>query len=214
MPLWHLCAGCHAEIALCLCLKSVKWHLFHKKLNISRCHFLRGLVVCLRPCCGTRCFFSVCAWLLWIELKGGFAAVAKVVVAIILIPPAALHASRVVEPHPITQVTSPFRPAINMWYFRCYRSRSCHLPHHGGFSTLSGRRQWFSYVSWYYCSTKISIDMTKASKCWVVSPPLYLPKFLNVLCWSAPWWSSSRADGSWKKDLVKTTAYEIFQYEN
>lgn len=144
-----------------MCLKFVKWHLFHKELSIPRFHFLWGLALCLRPYCGTRCFFSVCAWLLWIGLKGGFAAVIKVVVATMLIPLAALCASHVIEPQSRHTGHISIQTCHN---FGCYSSGCCHLPHHGGFSTLCGRRQCFSYASWYYCSTKISIDHDKGFK--------------------------------------------------
>lgn len=70
MSLWYLFAGCHAETALCLYFKFVKWHLLHKQLNIPRCHFLQGIAMCLCSYCGMRCFFSICAWLQWTPLNG------------------------------------------------------------------------------------------------------------------------------------------------
>lgn len=84
MSLWYLFAACHAETALCLYFKSVKWHLLHKQLNIPRCHFLEEFAMCLCPYCGMRCFFSACTWLQWAQLNGAFVAAPKVVGAGIL----------------------------------------------------------------------------------------------------------------------------------
>lgn len=59
MSLWYLFAGCHAETALCLYFKFVKWHLLHKQLNIPRCHFLQGIAMCLCSYCGMF-LFNLC----------------------------------------------------------------------------------------------------------------------------------------------------------
>lgn len=207
MPLRYLFTGFHVEIGLCsCCLKFVKWHLFHKQLNIPRCRFLWWLAVCLCPSCGTRCFFSVRAWLLWTGLKGGFAAVARVVVAIILVPLTAVRASRVTEPQP--------HHTHHISIQTCTQIR-------GALGVIVGLALYHIMVFFPLCLVECSISllfldttvvlkyllfMTKASEHWAVSPPSYLPKFLNTLCWSASQWSALRVDDTWKKELVKTIA--------
>lgn len=110
MFLFYLFAGCHAETALCLYFKSVKWHLLHKQLNIPRCHFLQEFAMCLCPYCGMRCFFTV--WLQWTWLNGAFVAATKVVGAGILMSHLSLCVQVMSLSHsPITHITSPSRPA-------------------------------------------------------------------------------------------------------
>lgn len=110
MSLWYLFAGCHAQTALCLYFKFLKWHLLHKQLSIPRCHFLQGFAVCLCPYCGMRCFFSVCPWLQWSQLNGAFVAAAKVVGAGILMSHWPLRVQVTSLSHgSITHITSPSR---------------------------------------------------------------------------------------------------------
>lgn len=111
MSLWYLFAGCHAETALCLYFKFVKWHLLNKQLNFPRCHFLQGFAMWLCPYCGMRCFFSVCAWLQWTQLNGAHVAATKVVGAGILMSHWPLCVQVTSLNHsPVTHITSPSRP--------------------------------------------------------------------------------------------------------
>lgn len=160
--------------------------------------------------CGMRCFFSVCAWLQWTRLNGAFVAATKVVGAGILVSHWPLCVRVTSLSHsPITHITSPSRPVHEYMGIKVLQHPNCGpfpLPHHGVFSTPSSRMQWFIF---FYITVilKYLLIIIKVSKCWVVSLPSYLRKFLNILCWSAPWGSSSRVGNTWKEEIVRTAAF-------
>lgn len=115
------------------------------------------------------------------------------------------------------QVTSPSHTShlhpdlhMNTWVWKCCSTQilGLSLYHIMEFFPLH-LVECSGFLIFFYITVilKYLLIIAKASKCWVVSLPSYLLKFLNILCWSAPLGSSSRVDNTWKKEVVGTAAF-------